>query len=133
MSKSPNGLRGGEGIKKLWQHDEEAEQEKSRTIYAQQLKELGLGSGNESTPLHQDTSLRIDYVKKMHYLLKPKGKIIGLLFDFQLTEVGPPFGGTLDEYKNLFKSQFEIKVLEKAYNSIKPRLGSELFFIFEKK
>ena len=60
MSKSPNGLRGGEGIKKLWQHDEEAEQEKSRTIYAQQLKELGLGSGNESTPLNQDTSLRIE-------------------------------------------------------------------------
>ena len=78
-------------------------------------------------------TLRADYVKKMHDLLKPNGKIIGLLFDFPLTEVGPPFGGSLDEYKTLFSSLFEIKVLEKAYNSIKPRLGRELFFIFEKK
>lgn len=60
MSKSPNDKKRGESIKKIWQHDEEAEQEKSRTIYAQQLKELGLGSGNESTPLNQDTSLGIE-------------------------------------------------------------------------
>lgn len=78
-------------------------------------------------------TLRADYVKKMHDLSQPKGKIIGLLFDFPLTEVGPPFGGSTNEYKTLFSSLFEIKVLEKAYNSIKPRLGRELFFIFEKK
>lgn len=78
-------------------------------------------------------SLRNDYVNKVYNLLKPKGKIIGLLFDFPLTEVGPPFGGSSNEYKTLFSLLFDIKVLEKAYNSIKPRLGRELFFIFEKK
>ncbi len=78
-------------------------------------------------------SLRNDYVNKVYHLLKPKGKIMGLLFDFPLTEVGPPFGGSSSEYKTLFSKLFYIKVLEKAYNSIKPRLGRELFFIFEKK
>lgn len=77
--------------------------------------------------------LRKDYVKKMYDLLNPKGKIVGLLFDFPLTQDGPPFGGSKEEYISLFSELFEIKTLEKAHNSIKPRLGRELFFIFEKK
>lgn len=80
-----------------------------------------------------DPILRTDYVRHVHKLLKPKGKVIGLLFDFLLTNDGPPFGGSLEEYITLFSTHFEIKILEKAYNSIKPRLGRELFFIFEKK
>lgn len=77
--------------------------------------------------------LRKDYVNKMHNLLKPKGKIIGLLFNFPLTEDGPPFGGSLEEYLNLFSKLFHIKTIEKCYNSIQPRAEKELFFIFEKK
>lgn len=77
--------------------------------------------------------LRKNYAKKMHSLLKENGKIIGLLFDFSLTEVGPPFGGSIVEYESLFNEGFHIKTLEKCYNSIKPRQGNELFFIFEKK
>ena len=73
--------------------------------------------------------LRKQYVSKMHSLLKPGGKIFGLLFDFPLTEVGPPFGGSKEEYLNLFSNDFHIKTLEPAYNSIKPRAGKELFFI----
>ena len=80
-----------------------------------------------------DPKLRMEYVKKMHSLLSPKGKLVGLLFQFPLTEVGPPFGGSTDEYLNLFSPYFEIKTLETAYNSIKPRQGNELFFIFTKK
>lgn len=80
-----------------------------------------------------DPILRKDYVKKMHDLLHPKGKIVGLLFNFPLTKEGPPFGGNQEEYLLLFSELFEIKTLEKAHNSIKPRLGRELFFIFEKK
>lgn len=78
-------------------------------------------------------NLRSKYVEKMHSLLSSKGKIFGLLFDFELTEVGPPFGGSKEEYINLFQDKFKLKVLERAYNSIKPRDGRELFFIFEKK
>lgn len=77
-----------------------------------------------------DPKLRTAYVRKMKSLLKPNGKIIGLLFQFPLTEVGPPFGGSIEEYKNLFENDFNIKTLETAYNSIKPREGKELFFIF---
>jgi hypothetical protein len=77
--------------------------------------------------------LRNNYVQKMHQLLSEKGKLAGLLFQFPLTEVGPPFGGSKKEYLNLFSDLFEIKTLETAYNSIKPRQGNELFFIFTQK
>jgi len=77
--------------------------------------------------------LRAKYVNKMYQLLKPNGKLIGLLFNFELTESGPPFGGSEPEYKSLFEYKFQIKTLEKSINSIKERQGKELFFIFEKK
>ncbi len=80
-----------------------------------------------------DISLRENYSKKMYELLNPKGKVAGLLFNFPLTEEGPPFGGEIKEYLSLFSSLFKIKTLEKSYNSIKPRSEKELFFIFEKK
>ena len=76
--------------------------------------------------------LRLDYAKKCSELLKPNGKLAGLLFDFKLTEDGPPFGGSFSEYQKLFSEYFGIKTLERCYNSIKPRDGKELFFIFEK-
>ena len=79
-----------------------------------------------------DPSLRKDYVQKMKNLLNPKGRIIGLLFQFPLTEAGPPFGGSKEEYISLFEKDFNIKKLETAHNSIKPREGNELFFIFTK-
>ena len=80
-----------------------------------------------------DPSLRSSYAKKMHELLNPGGKLVGVLFDFPLTEAGPPFGGSRDAYVETFESWFEIKVLEPCHNSIKPRSGRELFLIFEKK
>jgi SAM-dependent methyltransferase len=80
-----------------------------------------------------DPKLRTAYVQKMKSLLKPSGKIAGLLFQFPLTEAGPPYGGSAEEYRKLFENDFHIKTLETAYNSIKPRKENELFFIFEKK
>jgi thiopurine S-methyltransferase len=80
-----------------------------------------------------DPSLRSAYVDKMKQLLKPNGKLVGLLFNFPLTESGPPFGGSAAAYIYLFQEQFHIKVLETAHNSIKPRADKELFFIFEPK
>jgi methyl halide transferase len=80
-----------------------------------------------------DVTLREKYAKKMHSLLNKNGKLAGLLFQFPLTESGPPFGGSVEEYKNLFEDKFSIVKLETAYNSIKPRKENELFFIFTKK
>jgi len=79
-----------------------------------------------------DPSLRVDYIDKMKSLLKPGGKLVGLLFDFRLDSVGPPFGGSEDAYTIDFKKRFRLKTLAPCYNSIKPRLGKELFIIFEK-
>jgi thiopurine S-methyltransferase len=78
-------------------------------------------------------TLRENYASKMHDLLTKNGKIVGLFFNFELTDEGPPFGGSLAEYELLFSQKFKINTLEKCYNSIKPREGRELFFIFEKK
>ena len=80
-----------------------------------------------------DPELRKAYVNKMYSLLNKNGKLAGLLFNFELTNEGPPFGGSLVEFKQLFSTRFIVKTLEECYNSIKPRNGRELFFIFTKK
>lgn len=77
--------------------------------------------------------LRENYVRKMKFLLNPKGKIAGLLFQFPLTTEGPPFGSSKEEYIALFQKDFNIINMETAYNSIAPRKNRELFVIFEKK
>ena len=76
--------------------------------------------------------LRMPYMEKMYEILKPGGILAGLFFDFPLTDSGPPFGGSIEEYQSLFQKRFKIHKLERAYNSIPPRQGNELFFIFEK-
>ena len=76
---------------------------------------------------------RRDYFVKMHELLKPNGKLVGLLFDDSLNEDHPPFGGSKSEYKNYFEPYFNIKVFSTAYNSIHSRKGRELFMILIKK
>ena len=78
-------------------------------------------------------NLRTRYAEKMYQILNPNGKLVGLLFNFELTEPGPPFGGSISEYKRLFENKFKITLLENSINSIKERHGKELFFIFEKK
>lgn len=80
-----------------------------------------------------DPSLRGRYAKKMNHLLKERGKLVGLLFDTFLNEEHPPFGGTKVEYLKYFKDLFEIKTFETCYNSVKPRMGRELFIKLIKK
>lgn len=78
-------------------------------------------------------SLRPQYVEKMHNLLNPKGKLMGLLFDAPMNESEPPFGGKKEDYRKLFEPYFKFLHFEPCYNSIKPRAGKELFFLLEKK
>lgn len=73
-----------------------------------------------------DPSLRNRYAEKMYRLLKPGGKLVGLLFN-RAFEGGPPFGGTETEYQQLFQQQFTIAIMENCYNSIEARKGAELF------
>ena len=75
---------------------------------------------------------RSRFANKIHELLKPEGKMVGLLFGIELYHDHPPYGGSKEEYIKLFDPLFEIKLLETAHNSIKPRMGNELFIILEK-
>jgi hypothetical protein len=63
----------------------------------------------------------------MHQLLKPAGKLVGVLFNREF-EGGPPFGGSKEEYKQLFSKHLHIKKMELCYNSIPQRKDAELFF-----
>jgi SAM-dependent methyltransferase len=76
---------------------------------------------------------RKEYVQKAASLLNPNGKIIGVLFDKTFETGGPPFGGSATEYRSLFDSLFALHKMERCYNSIPPRSGSELFIQMEKK
>jgi methyl halide transferase len=80
-----------------------------------------------------DKSLRPDYAKKSHYLLKPNGKVVGLMFDAPLNEEYPPYGGNVEEYRTYFDPYFNIEIMDNAYNSIESRAGRELFVKMTKK
>lgn len=79
-----------------------------------------------------DPALRKDYVRQMHALLKPGGRLAGVLFDRNF-EGGPPFGGSAAEYRILFEKDFFLHTLAPCYNSIPPRAGSEVFIHFERR
>lgn len=74
-----------------------------------------------------DPALRAAYVRHMHELLAPGGRLVGVLFDVVPPGDGPPFGGSLAEYERLFRTHFADVSLERCYNSIAPRAGRELW------
>ncbi|HEY4109034.1 methyltransferase domain-containing protein [Puia sp.] len=89
-----------------------------------------------------DPTLRPAYAEKAHDLLRPGGRLAGLLFDRDFTggppdrppvcrpkAHQPPYGGHKAEYQKLFGKNLTLKTLAPCYNSIKPRAGKELFFI----
>lgn len=81
-----------------------------------------------------DPKLRTKYAEKINDLLKPGGKLVGLLIiDSEPSGDGPPFIDTKEEYIRHFEGIFDIKVYETANNSIKPRAGREMFINFVKK
>jgi len=75
--------------------------------------------------------MRQKYVWKMHQLLTDEGKLSGLLFD-RTFEVSPPFGGSKQEYLQLFKDAFDFLKMDLCPDSAKPRANSELFMELRK-
>jgi len=73
------------------------------------------------------------YAKHMASLLKPKGKLAGLWFNFPLTDdmEKRPFGGSKELYIKYLSPYFKTITFDPCYNSILPRQGKELFGIFE--
>ncbi|MFB6455080.1 SAM-dependent methyltransferase [Chitinophaga sp. Hz27] len=80
-----------------------------------------------------DPLLRIDYVQHMHEIIRPEGKLAGVLFNRSFAHDGPPFGGNVTEYEELFSPYFELKVIEPCYNSHPARQGNEVFINFIRK
>lgn len=78
-----------------------------------------------------DPELRDNYVDQVHRLLKPGGKLAGLLFDCEFNP-GPPYGGSKEEYEKRFSRKFSSRKIESCYNSIGPRQGRELFICLQK-
>lgn len=78
-------------------------------------------------------SLRKDYVVKMHGLLAPNGKLVGVLFDREFEQQGPPFGGFKYQYELMFERDFIFKTFELCNNSFVKREGTELFVNLQKK
>ena len=77
--------------------------------------------------------MRPDYARKVHELLRQNGLLVGVLFKIELYKDHPPFGGNEEEYKNYFQPYFKFEIYEECYNSIKPRMGNELFIQLRKK
>ncbi|OOG77442.1 SAM-dependent methyltransferase [Algoriphagus sp. A40] len=79
-----------------------------------------------------EPGLRPVYAKKMHELLNPGGRLVGVLFDREFPQMGPPFAGSAEEYRIYFEPYFELEKFEPCYNSIPERQGSELFIKLKK-
>lgn len=75
---------------------------------------------------------RDEYVKHMYELLAPNGRLCGVLFDRSF-DGGPPFGGSIEEYKERFGKLLEIHKMESCHNSHPAREGAEAWIEIAKK
>ncbi|TDQ13550.1 thiopurine S-methyltransferase [Algoriphagus boseongensis] len=79
-----------------------------------------------------DPNLRNKYASKMHELLNPEGKLVGVLFNRIFQNPGPPFGGSEKEYRTYFDPFFKYNTYEECKNSIPARAGSEWWINLQK-
>ncbi|RYE89969.1 MAG: methyltransferase domain-containing protein [Cytophagaceae bacterium] len=74
------------------------------------------------------------YAQQCARLLRPGGKLVGLLFDRDFAgATEPPFGGSQAEYAGYFAPYFEFIYFETAHNSLPARAGHELFICLQKR
>ncbi|WP_181305403.1 methyltransferase domain-containing protein [Rufibacter sp. XAAS-G3-1] len=78
-------------------------------------------------------NLRPTYARQMFHILKPQGKLAGVLFTGEFEAEEPPFGGSVLEYQAYFEPYFQFRHFAPCYNSVKPRLGRELFMVLERR
>lgn len=79
-------------------------------------------------------ALRPAYAQQCARLLRPGGKLVGLLFDTDFpTATEPPFGGSRVEYAAYFQPYFEFIHFDTAYNSLPARAGRELFICLQRR
>lgn len=79
-----------------------------------------------------DPEKRKDYFNTINFLIKPKGKYVGLFF-VRESDSGPPFGTSPDEIRNLVKNEYsEVFKLKELSKSEKFKDGYHYFGVFEK-
>lgn len=76
---------------------------------------------------------RLDYARQMARLLKPDGKLVGVVFNELRIGAEPPFSATKADYLAMFEPFFEVLQFELCYNSIAPRAGTEFFIMLTPK
>ncbi|MCF8258324.1 MAG: methyltransferase domain-containing protein [Flavobacteriales bacterium] len=74
-----------------------------------------------------DPSLREGYARHIYGLLRPGGRLAGVMFGVPMNADRPPFGGSTEEYLAYFSPLFQTVRLTPCSNSIAPRNGSELW------
>ncbi|RNI27997.1 methyltransferase domain-containing protein [Rufibacter immobilis] len=77
--------------------------------------------------------VRPSYARQMFQLLKPGGKLVGVLFSEEFEQEGPPFGGSPFEYQAYFEPYFQFRTFEPCTNSHPRRQGRELFMVLERR
>ncbi|WP_210464568.1 methyltransferase domain-containing protein [Rufibacter roseolus] len=77
--------------------------------------------------------MRASYARQVFDVLKPQGRLAGVLFSEEFQNPGPPFGGSAMEYQAYFEPYFQFLRFEPCLNSIKPRQGRELFIELERR
>lgn len=80
-----------------------------------------------------DPELRKEYIDLIKYLLKPKGKLVGLFFIRPKELGGPPFGSTVQEIRESLGNDFT--EINKLHHEECPHAftGKEYFGVFERK
>ena len=79
-------------------------------------------------------SQRPAYARQCAALLRPGGRLAGVLFDTAFAgATEPPFGGSRAEYRRYFELYFDFLHFETAYNSLPPRAGRELFICLSRR
>ncbi len=72
-----------------------------------------------------DPAIRGEYAQQCHNLLKPYGRLVGVLFDAPMFEDHPPYGGSSKIYRIVYETYFDFKTFQSCYNSLPGR--KELF------
>lgn len=79
-----------------------------------------------------DPALRLAYARHMYDLLWQQGRLVGVLFNREFDQPGPPFGGSIKIYRRMFEPYFNFKTFAPCYNSFPARQGKEVFINFRK-
>lgn len=75
---------------------------------------------------------REEFIKKITSTIKINGKFIVLLFPVDGREGGPPFSIDITDFYIIAKKYLNLEFFLRNINSVKPRKGKEVLFIFKK-